>query len=88
MGPRGPDLVTSGNFSADMMLEQADDAAAVAELLALKRHSDERHIVERSGPFSLGPTVDLSNPGAAQSVGAEAELVAGVSCLLNSLTPP
>ncbi|MFJ6419223.1 hypothetical protein [Paeniglutamicibacter sp. NPDC091659] len=74
--PLVPDLVYGGEFTVDTMLEQADDAA-VMELVALKELSEERLIAKLTGPFSLGPTFDLSKPGPNQRIGAEADLVAG-----------
>lgn len=74
--PLVPDLVDGGSFFVDKMLEQADDNA-VAELLALKKLSELRLIPKLAGPFSLGPTFELSKPGASQRIGAEADLVAG-----------
>jgi hypothetical protein len=74
--PLVPDLVRSDDFTVDTMLEQADDAA-VAELVALKELSEERLIPNLTGPFSLGPTFDLSKLGPTQRIAAEADLVAG-----------
>lgn len=74
--PLVPNLVVGGNFTMETMLEQADDAA-VAELLALKALSEERLIPRLTGPYSLGPTFDLSKPGPTQRIAAEADLVAG-----------
>lgn len=74
--PLVPDLVDGGDFAVDTMLRQADDAA-VAELVALKELSEECLIPNLTGPFSLGPTFDLSKPGPTQRIAAEADLVAG-----------
>lgn len=74
--PLVPDLVTGGRFTADTMLKQAD-GIAVAELLALKKLAKERLITKLAGPFSLGPTFDLSKLGPDQRIGAEADLIAG-----------
>lgn len=73
--PFVPDLVRSGGFTVDIMLGQADEAA-VAELLALKKLAEECFIPNLTGPFSLGPTFDLSEPGPDQRVAAEADLIA------------
>jgi hypothetical protein len=74
--PFVPDLVRSGGFTVDTMLEQADEAA-VAELAALRELSEERLIPNLTGPFSLGPTFDLSKLGPNQRIAAEADLIAG-----------
>ncbi|MDJ0458598.1 hypothetical protein PUN71_015445 [Arthrobacter sp. NQ7] len=74
--PLVPEMVQSGQFTADRMLGQADDAA-VAELIALRELSQERLIPQLKGPFSLGPTFDLSEPGPAQRIAGEADLIAG-----------
>jgi hypothetical protein len=74
--PLVPDLVYSGDFAVDKMLEQADDAA-VTELVALRELSNERLIPKLTGPYHLGPTFDLSEPGPAQRIAAEADLIAG-----------
>ncbi|GAA5227017.1 hypothetical protein [Paeniglutamicibacter antarcticus] len=76
LAPLVPDLVESGSFTVDVMLEQADDAA-IAELVALRDLAEDRLLAKLAGPFSLGPTFDLSEPGPAQRIGAEADLVAG-----------
>lgn len=73
--PLVPDLVHSGDFTVDTMLEQADDAA-VAELVALRELSEERLIPNLIGPFSLGPTFDLSKLGPTRRIAAEADLIA------------
>lgn len=73
--PFVPDLVRNGDFTAEKMLEQADDAA-VAELIALRQLSEERLIPKLEGPFSLGPTFDLSELGPSQRIAAEADLIA------------
>lgn len=73
--PLVPDLVHSGDFTVVSMLEQADDAA-VAELVALRELSEERLIPNLTGPYSLGPTFDLSAPGPTQRIAAEADLIA------------
>lgn len=65
----------SGDFTVVSMLEQADDAA-VAELLALRGLSEERLIPSLRGPYSLGPSFDLSAPGPTQRIAAEADLIA------------
>ncbi|WP_248761299.1 hypothetical protein [Pseudarthrobacter sp. SSS035] len=74
--PLVPDLVHSGDFTVDTMLEQADNAA-VAELVALRELSEERLIPSLTGPFSLGPTFDLSKLGPTQRIAAEADLIVG-----------
>jgi hypothetical protein len=74
--PLVPDLVYSGDFTVDRMLEQADDAA-VTELVALRELSNERLIPKLTGPYHLGPTFDLSQRGPAQRIAAEADLIAG-----------
>lgn len=73
--PLVPDLVHNGDFTVRKMLGQADDAA-VAELIALRELADKRLIPELTGPFSLGPTFDLSTPGPSQRIAAEADLIA------------
>jgi hypothetical protein len=74
--PLVPDLVHSNDFTADTMLEQADDAA-VTELIALKELAEERLIPKLTGPLSLGPTFDLSKPGPTQRIAGEADVIAG-----------
>lgn len=73
--PFVPDLVQTGGFTVDTMLEQADDAA-VAELIALRKLSEERLIPTLTGPLSLGPTFDLSEHGPNRRIAAEADLIA------------
>jgi hypothetical protein len=73
--PLVPDLVRVDDFTVDTMLEQADDAA-VAELVALRELSEERLIPNLTGPFSLGPTFDLSKLGPTRRIAAEADLIA------------
>lgn len=73
--PFVPDLVQSGSFNVDTMLEQADDEA-VAELIALRELAERRLTSKLSGPFSLGPTFDLSKMGPARRIAAEADLIA------------
>ncbi|WP_394253539.1 hypothetical protein [Arthrobacter pityocampae] len=70
-----PSLVGSGNFTVDTMLDQADDAA-VSELVALRELAEERLIPALSGPYSLGPTFDLSDHGPGRRYAAEADLIA------------
>lgn len=74
--PLVPELVYDGAFTVSTMLEQADDAA-VAELVALRELSNERLIPQLTGPYHLGPTFDLSEPGPGQRIAAEADLIAG-----------
>lgn len=74
--PLVPEMVHNGQFTVDRMLDQADDAA-VAELVALRELSHEHLIPQLTGPFSLGPTFDLSEPGPAQRIAGEADLIAG-----------
>lgn len=73
--PLVPDLVYSGDFTVDNMLAQADDAA-ITELVALRELSNEHLIPKLNGPYNLGPTFDLSEPGSTQRIAAEADLIA------------
>lgn len=74
--PLVPELVYNGAFTVAKMLEQADDAA-VAELVALRELCNKRLIPQLAGPYHLGPTFDLSDPGPGQRIAAEADLIAG-----------
>lgn len=78
--PFVPNLVQTGGFTVDTMLEQADDAA-VSELIALRELSEERLIPTLTGPFSLGPTFDLSEHGPNRRIAAEADLIANGSLI-------
>ena len=67
--PQIPNLVYSGDFTVDTMLEQADDAA-VEELAKLKTVADKHLFPEIANSFVLEPSFDYS-----AQINAEADLI-------------